>query len=116
MMHTRLGEAGFQKGMRLYVERHDGEAATCDDFAAAMADANAADFAQFKLWYSQSGTPQLDLAGRYDAQAGTYELTVSQSCPPTPGQPGKAPMHIPFAIGLLDEPGDRKSTRLNSSP
>jgi aminopeptidase N len=105
MMHTRLGEAGFQKGMRLYVERHDGEAATCDDFVAAMADANNADFSQFRLWYSQSGTPQLDLDGRYDAQAGAYELTVSQSCPPTPGQPDKAPMHIPFAIGLLDGQG-----------
>jgi len=105
MMHTLLGEDGFQKGMRLYVERHDGQAATCDDFAAAMADANDADLDQFKLWYSQSGTPLLELDGRYDDKSGTYELTVAQSCPPTPGQPKKTPMHIPFAIGLLDEQG-----------
>src|SRR3546814_20185908 len=103
MMHTRLGEAGFQKGMRLYVERHDGEAATCDDFAAAMADANNADFAQFKLWYSQSGTPQLDLAGRYDAQAGTYALTVRPNWPPTPSQARNAPRATTFAYGLQAE-------------
>ncbi|WP_341702497.1 aminopeptidase N [Ferrovibrio sp.] len=105
MMHTLLGEDGFQKGMRLYVERHDGTAATCDDFAAAMADANDADLSQFRLWYSQAGTPELEIEGRYDSGEGSYHLTVRQSCPPTPGQPDKAPMHIPFAIGLLDGQG-----------
>jgi aminopeptidase N len=105
MMHTLLGEEGFQKGMKLYVERHDGEAATCDDFVAAMADANKFDFSQFKLWYSQAGTPELKVDGRYDKMAGAYELTVSQSLKPTPGQPDKKPMHIPFAIGLLDSQG-----------
>src|SRR3546814_8992551 len=87
MMHTRLGEAGFQKGMKLYVERHDGEAATCDQFVAAMADATGVDLSQFQLWYSQAGTPELEIEGHYDAQAGSYELTVAQHCPPTPGQP-----------------------------
>ncbi len=105
MMHTLLGEAGFQKGMRLYVERHDGQAVTCDDFVAAMADANAVDLTQFKRWYSQAGTPELEVAGRYDGAAGAYELTVAQRCKPTPGQPEKLPLHIPLALGLLDARG-----------
>jgi len=105
MMHTLLGEEGFQRGMRLYVERHDGQAATCDDFVAAMEDANNADLGQFKLWYSQAGTPELEIEGRYDARAGAYELAVAQRCPPTPGQPEKKPMHIPLSVGLLDAQG-----------
>jgi aminopeptidase N len=105
MLHSLLGEAGFQRGMRLYVERHDGQAVTCDDFAAAMADANGIDLEQFKLWYAQAGTPALEIEGRYDAQAGAYEVTVAQHCPPTPGQPQKQPMHIPLAIGALDAQG-----------
>ncbi len=105
MMHTLLGEDGFQKGMRLYVERHDGTAATCDEFVAAMEDANGADFSQFRRWYSQAGTPRLAVAGHYDAATGAYELTVTQSTPPTPGQDVKEPLHIPFAVGLLDAQG-----------
>jgi aminopeptidase N len=113
MMHTILGEEGFQKGMRLYVERHDGTAATCDDFAAAMEDANGVDLGQFKLWYSQAGTPELDIEGRYDAKTGAYDLTVAQRCPPTPGQPEKKPMHIPLAVGLLDAQGRGIPLRLD---
>jgi aminopeptidase N len=113
MMHTILGETGFQKGMKLYVERHDGEAATCDQFAAAMADANGVDLEQFKLWYSQAGTPELTVGGRYDAAAGAYELTVEQRCPPTPGQPEKAAMHIPLRVGLLDAQGSDIPLRLD---
>ena len=113
MMHTILGEAGFQKGMRLYVERHDGEAATCDQFAAAMADANGVDLGQFKLWYSQAGTPELEIAGRYDARSGAYDLDVAQRVPPTPGQPEKKPMHIPLAVGLLDAQGRSIPLRLD---
>jgi len=105
MMHTMLGERGFQKGMKLYISRHDGQAATCDEFVAAMEDANGVDFSGLKLWYSQAGTPEIAVDGRYDAQAGAYDLTVTQRCPPTPGQPVKAPMHIPFAVGLLDAQG-----------
>jgi aminopeptidase N len=116
MMHTLLGEAGFQKGMKLYIGRHDGQAATCDDFVAAMEDANDADFAQFKLWYSQAGTPEVEVAGRYDAKAGTYDLTLTQRCPPTPGQPTKEPMHIPFAVGLLDAQGQSMPLRLAGEP
>jgi aminopeptidase N len=113
MMHTILGEEGFQKGMRLYVERHDGEAATCDQFAAAMADANGVDLGQFKLWYSQAGTPELAIEGRYDARTGTYALDVAQRVPPTPGQPEKQPMHIPLAVGLLDAQGRGIPLRLD---
>ena len=116
MLHTLLGEDGFQKGMRLYVRRHDGQAVTCDDFVAAMADANGVDLAQFKLWYSQAGTPELAVEGRYDPAARAYELTVAQRCKPTPGQPEKAPMHIPLAFGLLDAKGASAALRLEGEP
>ncbi|MFC3627110.1 aminopeptidase N [Vogesella amnigena] len=105
MYHTLLGEAGFQKGMQLYFRRHDGQAVTCDDFRAAMADANDVDLAQFALWYSQAGTPQLQVSGDYDAEARSYTLHVQQSCPATPGQSDKQPLHIPFAVGLIGEDG-----------
>ncbi|WP_374298431.1 aminopeptidase N [Ferrovibrio sp.] len=113
MMHTLLGEDGFQKGMKLYVDRHDGEAATCDQFVAAMADANGADLEQFRLWYSQAGTPELQVEGHYEAQNGEYVLTVAQHCPPTPGQPEKKPMHIPLHVGLLDAQGQDIPLRLD---
>lgn len=105
MIHTLLGEEGFQKGMKLYVERHDGEAATCDQFVDAMADATGVDLSQFRLWYSQAGTPELKAEGRYDARTGTYELTIAQALAPTPGQETKQPMHIPVKVGLLDAQG-----------
>ena len=105
MIHTLLGRERFRKGMDLYFQRHDGEAVTCDDFAAAMQDASGVDLAQFKLWYSQSGTPELAVQGAYDPAARAYTLTVEQSCPPTPGQPEKQPFHIPLSLGLLDRAG-----------
>ena len=114
MIHTLLGEEGFQKGMKLYFERHDGQAVTCDDFVAAMADASGADLSQFKLWYSQAGTPEIEAEGTYDAAARTFELTISQHCPATPGQDGKAAMHIPLAIGLLD--GEGRDMALDAAP
>ncbi len=112
MMQAILGKDGFRKGMDLYVQRHDGQAVTCDDFAAAMQDATGVDLGQLKLWYSHAGTPEVSVDGRYDARDGTYELTVSQQCPPTPGQPDKKPMHIPFAVGLLDGQGQDIKLRL----
>lgn len=105
MLHTLLGERRWQRGMRLYVKRHDGGAATCDDFVAAMADASNLDLRQFKLWYSQAGTPVLTIGGAHDSAAKTYTLTIKQSCPKTPGQKRKLPMHIPFAAGLLSKDG-----------
>ena len=105
MIQTLVGRDGFRKGMDLYFERHDGQAVTCDDFRAAMADANGRDLHQFERWYSQAGTPVVHAVSRYDADAKTYDLTLSQSCAPTPGQPDKLPFHIPVAVGLLGADG-----------
>ncbi|RFB65708.1 MULTISPECIES: aminopeptidase N [unclassified Herbaspirillum] len=105
MYQTLLGRDGFRKGMDLYFQRHDGEAVTCDDFRAAMADSNKRDLKQFERWYSQSGTPRVAASVRYDAKAKTLELTLEQSCPSTPGQKKKLPFHIPVAVGLLDRKG-----------
>ncbi|GHD71945.1 aminopeptidase N [Vogesella fluminis] len=105
MYHTLLGEEGFQKGMELYFKRHDGQAVTCDDFRAAMADANGVDLTQFALWYSQAGTPRLTVRGDYDPVALSYTLHLTQHCPATPGQDDKQPFHIPLALGLVGRDG-----------
>ncbi|MCH2266820.1 MAG: aminopeptidase N, partial [SAR324 cluster bacterium] len=88
MIYTLLGRENFRKGTDLYFERHDGQAVTCDNFVAAMEDANGADLKQFRRWYSQSGTPELNISGSHDPEAKTYSLTVRQSCPDTAGQKG----------------------------
>jgi aminopeptidase N len=106
MMKTLLGPDKFRAGMDLYFSRHDGQAVTCEDFVAAMEDASGLDLEQFFLWYRQAGTPVIDVDGTYDAKAQTYTMKVRQACPPTPGQPDKAPMHIPFAVGLIRPQGD----------
>ncbi|XP_040961961.1 puromycin-sensitive aminopeptidase isoform X1 [Gossypium hirsutum] len=105
MYKTLLGTQGFRKGMDLYFKRHDGQAVTCEDFFAAMKDANGADFANFLLWYSQAGTPVVKVTSSYNAEAHTFSLKFSQEVPPTPGQPVKEPMFIPVAVGLLDSSG-----------
>jgi len=110
MMQTLVSRKGFERGITLYFERHDGQAVTCDDFAQAIADANpeselARLLPQFKRWYAQSGTPRLVASGSYDAQARSYTLAFEQSCPPTPGQPHKEPFVIPVNLGLLAEDG-----------
>jgi aminopeptidase N len=105
MYQTLLGSEGFNRGMALYFQRHDGQAVTCDDFRAAMADANRRDLSQFERWYSQAGTPHVAATGEYDAHTKTFTLTLTQSCPPTPGQEKKLPFHIPVAVGLLDSSG-----------
>ncbi|XP_050378743.1 puromycin-sensitive aminopeptidase isoform X2 [Argentina anserina] len=105
MYKTLLGTEGFRKGMDLYFKRHDGQAVTCEDFYAAMRDANNADFANFLQWYSQAGTPIVQVASSYNAEARTFTLKFSQEVPPTPGQPVKEPMFIPVAVGLLDSSG-----------
>jgi aminopeptidase N len=115
MIQTLVGRKGFKRGMGLYVKRHDGQAVTCDDFVKAMEDANTIDLSQFMLWYSQAGTPVLDVSSRYDEAAKKLQLTVKQSCPPTPGQPRKKPMHIPLAIGMIGKDGrDLIGTRILS--
>ena len=110
MMQTLVGREGFVAGMKLYFARHDGQAVTCDDFAQAIADANPASalarhLPQFKRWYSQAGTPRVRAQGAWDAAARSYTLTLTQSCPPTPGQPHKEPFVIPIELGLLDTAG-----------
>jgi aminopeptidase N len=105
-----LGRDGFAKGMKLYFERHDGQAVTCDDFAQAIADANpgsalAKHLSTFKHWYSQAGTPRLQATGEYNAAERSYTLTLSQSCPATPDQSNKAPFVIPVTLGLLSRDG-----------
>ena len=104
------GREGCARGMKLYFERHDGQAVTCDDFASAIADANpTSDLARllpaFKRWYSQAGTPHVHATGNYDAASRTYTLTLTQSCAPTPGQSTKEPFVIPVELGLLSASG-----------
>lgn len=106
MMHTLLGEEKFQAGMQLYFQRHDGSAATCDDFVQAMQDASGIDLTHFKLWYSQSGTPELTITDHYDQQNQQYTLTVKQVTPPTLDQSEKQPLHIPLAIELYQGSGE----------
>ena len=105
MIHTLLGEQGFRKGADLYFQRHDGQAVTCDDFVSAMETANDFDLVQFRLWYSQAGTPVLEVKEDYNPQDKTLNLTLTQSCAPTPGQPNKKPLHIPVKLGLLAADG-----------
>ncbi|MCZ2103518.1 MAG: aminopeptidase N [Burkholderiales bacterium] len=110
MQHNLVGREGFARGMKLYFERHDGQAVTCDDFAQAMADANPASplalhLDGFKRWYSQAGTPRVRAEGAYDAATQRYTLTLTQSCPATPGQPDKQPFVIPVELGLLAQDG-----------
>jgi len=100
MYQTLLGRDGFRKGMDLYFERHDGQAVTCDDFRAAMADANQRDLAQFERWYSQAGTPVVTARTRYDTARGNFDIILSQR-----GKPDQLPFHIPVAVGLLDAHG-----------
>ena len=104
MYHTLLGEEGFQKGMKLYFQRHDGQAVTCDDFRAAMADVNGINLDQFALWYSQAGTPVLEAEGRL--KNNIFELTIKQTVPPTPDMADKQPMMIPVKVGLLNRNGE----------
>ncbi len=105
MYQTLVGREGFRKGMDLYFARHDGQAVECDDFRAAMADANGRDLRQFERWYSQAGTPVVTARTRYDAVKRNFDIILSQRCPATAGQPDKLPFHIPVAVGLLDAQG-----------
>ncbi|MAG29500.1 MAG: aminopeptidase N [Deltaproteobacteria bacterium] len=109
MYAALLGEDGFRKGMDCYFDRHDGQAVTCDDFRAAMADANGCDLGQFERWYLQAGTPRLRARGEYDEVARSYTLTLAQDYPETafeiPGADERKPLHLPVAVGLLDEQG-----------
>jgi aminopeptidase N len=108
MIQTLIGRPAFRRGMDLYFERHDGQAVTCDDFVAAMADASGVDLAQFKRWYDHAGTPRLRARGSYDPALQRYRLTLSQSRPTAPD----GPFHIPVAIGLNGPDGADLPLRL----
>ncbi len=112
MYHTLLGQEGFRRGLALYFERHDGQAVTCEDFLAAMADANDMDLARFGRWYEQSGTPVVSVDDAYDPATGTLTLTLRQHTEPTPDQREKHPLHIPVALGLVDSEGNDLPIRL----
>ncbi|GAA0738377.1 aminopeptidase N [Sphingomonas japonica] len=101
MMHTMLGEAAFRAGSDLYFDRHDGTAATVEDFACAMEDASGADLTQFRLWYSQAGTPRVSAQLSHAPGDGRARIALRQLVPPTPGQPDKAPMLLPLRIKLF---------------
>nr|WP_316653331.1 aminopeptidase N [uncultured Gellertiella sp.] len=105
MIATILGPDLFKQGMDLYFDRHDGDAATVEDFVKCFEDASGTGLSQFSLWYHQAGTPLLTVSDTHDAATATYTLTMEQLVPPTPGQPDKKPMHIPVRLGLLDAAG-----------
>jgi aminopeptidase N len=127
-LHSLLGEEVFQRGMQIYVRRHDGTAATCDDFLDAMREAAEAhwaergldgrlapppfDFAAFRRWYHQAGTPVLQVQRHWDGDSGRLTLTIRQHTPPTPGQSDKQPVVIPLALGLVGQGGEPLPVRL----
>jgi aminopeptidase N len=112
MIHTLLGRDGFRRGMDLYIRRHDNQAVTIADFVAAMQDASGVDLGQFKRWYEQAGRPEIAIEDRWDEATKSYELSIAQMVPPTPGQAEKSPMLIPLAMGLLGPDGAELPTRL----
>ena len=116
MIRTLLGPATFRKGMDLYFTRHDGEAATVEQFVQCFADVSGRDMTQFMRWYSQAGTPEVKVAPHYDSRAHTYRLDITQTVPPTPGQPNKEPMVIPLALGLVGESGNDLPLILDGEP
>ena len=123
ILHTLLGEEVFLRGIALYVERHDGTAATCEAFVRALQEAAEQswaaagtaplfDFSQFRRWYHQAGTPTLTIRRRWHRASGTLELQFRQTTPPTPGQLEKEPLVIPLAIGLMDQAGKALEVQL----
>jgi aminopeptidase N len=109
MMHTMLGAERFRAGTDLYFERHDGEAATCEDFVRAMEDGGGIDLTRFRLWYQQAGTPKVTASLDHPPESGRATLRLAQAVPPTPGQPAKQPMPIPLRIALF---GERSGTKI----
>ncbi|MCC5878759.1 MAG: aminopeptidase N [Idiomarina sp.] len=106
MIHTLLGESGFQQGMQCYVERHDGQAVTCEDFVAAMEDASGVDLTQFRRWYEQAGTPRVTVTEHYDPAQQQYTLRCAQATPATPGQAKKQPFQIPMRVVFYNQAGE----------
>jgi len=116
MLAGRLGQDGFRRGTDLYFERHDGQAATIEDFLAALGDANGIDLMPYLAWYAQSGTPRLHAKGEYNATRREYKLTLSQQTRATPAQPEKLPVPIPVKLSLFDQHGKMLPLHLDGQP
>ena len=116
MLLTLLGPDAFRRGTDLYFARHDGQAVTCDDFVACMAEVSGRDLRVFQRWYSQAGTPELKATHTYDPAAQTLTLTLAQHVPLTPGQAHKDPMLLPVKTALLGPQGQRLPLVMNSRP
>jgi len=121
MLKTLIGDAAFAKGMDLYFERHDGDAATVEEFVQCFVDASGRDLAQFFRWYEQAGTPELVVDTKYDRASKSFALTIEQNLKPTPGQDVKEPMHMPLRLGLVgatgeDMPLDLEGTGILNAP
>lgn len=112
MLQTLLGKKAFRQGFDNYIAKNDGHAVTCEDFIQAMANVGDFDSEQFRLWYSQSGTPRVNVRGHWDEQAHTYTLTAEQSTAPSQDQPVKKPFLIPFPVALLDRQGRALQVKL----
>jgi aminopeptidase N len=105
MLHTLLGPGDFRAAMDLYFQRHDGEAATIEDFLACMAEVSGRNLTQFAQWYEQAGTPVVRVSTAYDRASGTMKLHLAQETPATPGQKDKMPLHMPLTYALIDDSG-----------
>ncbi len=114
MLRTLIGVEAYRRGCSIYFAAHDGQAANIEDFLASMEKASNRDLSQFLLWYTQAGTPELEIEDHYDPESQTYELIVRQSCPPTPGQPDKEPLLIPIATALYDSTGQEMTLQLET--
>ena len=112
MMKVLVGPELFRKGMDVYFERHDGQAVTIEDFIQSIEEGSGYDLQQFRLWYKQSGTPELHIEYHYKPEAKTFDLIVKQSCPPTPNQPTKKPVYLPLAMALLNAEGQAFALQL----
>jgi len=115
MFETLLGKVGFQAGMKLYFERHDGQAVTCEDFIKAMEDSNSTDLTLFRNWYHQAGTPEISITKNWEQLTEKLSMTIKQSCPATPGQLYKEPFLIPFKLALLSETGEMCDIQVEQS-
>ncbi|MGO4703153.1 aminopeptidase N [Dyella sp. 2RAB6] len=116
MLAGRLGEQGFRRGMDLYFERNDGQAATIEDFLGAVGEANGVDLSPYLAWYAQAGTPRLRASGRYDAMRREYVLTLAQHTPPTPGQADKRALPIPVKLALFARDGRMLPLQVDGHP
>ena len=116
MIHTLIGKEKFRQGMDLYFEKYDGQAVTIEEFVSAMEEAGQVDFQQFRRWYKQAGTPEISVSESFDAASEKYTLELSQQTPATPGQDEKLPFHIPVKISLMDQEAKPVSLQVAGQP